>query len=159
MKRIAILYTKYKPLIDAVKYQLKDTKIDILTELNNPNGYDLIILCNYEGDFDGNAIKCHHSLLPAFDSDEPEKDAIIEGAKVTGITIYYTNPKRIIAQYPVFITNSMHYEDLKQELDYLEQTIYPVVIQKILNNEAFEIQSLINRGCGKNCGGCSSCSH
>ena len=159
MKKIAILYSEYSPVIDAIKYQLNDFEIDALKEINDASIYDLVILCNYSGDYEGNAVKCHHSLLPAFDGKEPEKEAILEGVKVTGITIYFTNPKKIIAQYPIFITNSMHYEDLMKEMEYLEQTIYPIVAQKILNNEAFELQSIMNKGCGNNCKGCASCNH
>ena len=159
MKKIAILYSEKSPVIDAIKYLLNNYEIDTLNEINDASIYDLVVLCNYDGDYKGNAIKCHHSLLPAFDCKEPEKETILEGVKVTGITIYYTNPKRIIAQYPVFITNSMHYEELKQELDYVEQTIFPIVIQKVLNNEVFDIPSIVNKGCGNHCGGCSSCSH
>lgn len=159
MKNIAVLYTKYTPTIDAVKYRLKEYKVDAVTEIQDASKYDLVILCGYEGTYNGNALMCHHSLLPAFNSKEPEKDAIIGGVKVTGITIRFTNPERIVAQYPVFITNSMHYEELKQELEYLEQTIFPLVINKVLENEPFELQSLINKGCNGNCGGCSSCSH
>ena len=159
MKKIAILYSEKSPVIDAIKYLLNNYEIDTLNEINDASIYDLVVLCNYDGDYKGNAIKCHHSLLPAFDCKEPEKEAILEGVKVTGITIYYTNPKRIIAQYPVFITNSMHYDDLMKELKYLEQTIFPIVLQKVLNNEAFDILSIVNKGCGNHCGGCSSCSH
>ena len=159
MKKIAILYTRYTPTIDAIKYQLADYEVDTLTSINDYDKYELVVLCGYEGLYEGNAINCHHSLLPALDSNNPEKDAIIEGLKVTGITIYYTNPRKIIAQYPVFIKNSMHYEDLKQELDYLEQTIYPLVLSKILKNEQFEIQSLIAGKCDNNCGGCCGCNH
>lgn len=159
MKKAVILYTKYTPTIDAIKYQLKEYEADVVTEIEDASKYDLVILCGYQGVYEGNAISCHHSLLPAFDTDEPEKEAILSGVKVTGITIYYTNPKKIIAQYPVFITNSVHYDDLKQELDYIEQIIFPLVIEKIIKNESFEVQSLMNKDCSRGCGGCSSCSH
>lgn len=159
MKKIAILYSEYSPVIDAIKYQLNNCEIDTLKEISEASIYDLVVLCSYYGEYKGNAIKCHHSLLPAFDSEEPEKEAILEGVKVTGVTIYFTNPKKIIAQYPIFITNSMHYDDLVKEMEYIEQTIYPIVVQKILNNEAFELQSIMNKGCGNSCRGCSSCSH
>jgi folate-dependent phosphoribosylglycinamide formyltransferase PurN len=98
-------------------------------------------------------------LLPAFNSKEPVKDAILAGVKVTGITIYYTKSKIIIAQYPVFINNNTHYDELVQELDYIEQTLFPLVIQKVLNNEPFEVRALLNKSCSGNCGGCSGCSH
>ena len=159
MKKVAVLYSKHSPLIDAIKYHLSDCDIDLLTSHENLASYDLIVLSNYNGDFKENGLKCHHSLLPAFNSTEPEKDAMLEGVKVTGITIYSTNPYKIIAQYPVFIHNNMHYDELKQELDYIEQTLFPLVIRKVLNNEPFEVQTLLSKSCSGNCRGCSSCNH
>ena len=156
MKKAAILYSEYTPLIDAIKYQLSDCKIDCLTEPNNEK-YDLVI--NLGIRYNGQALACHHSLLPAFDTENPAKDAILAGAKVTGITIFYTNPRKIIAQYPVFITNNMHYDELEQELTYLEQTMLPLVGEKLINNEPFEMRTLLNKTCSGNCGGCSSCNH
>ena len=159
MKKIVILYSEYSPLIDAIKYQLSDCFVDCVTSLNNNEIYDLVVLANYNGIFDGDAIACHHSLLPAFDTKTPVKDAVITGVKVTGITVYHTKTKKIIAQYPVFISNSMHYDELKQELTYLEQTIYPLVIKKIINNEPVELSKIMKKSCGTTCGGCTSCSH
>lgn len=157
MRHVAILYSEYTPAIDAIKYQLQDCEIDCFTELKNTDKYDLIINigCQYEG----NALACHHSLLPAFDCEEPEREAVLAGVKVTGITIYFTESQKIIAQYPVFIKNDTHYDELKQELDYIEQTILPLVVQKILNNESFEVRSLLNKACSGKCGGCSTCNH
>lgn len=159
MKKIAILYKKYSPLIDAIKYQLSDCEIDCLTSPKDMEKYDLVILSDYEENYSGSYIKCHRSLLPAFDCKNPEEEAVLQGVKVTGITILYVNPKKIIAQYPLFINNNTHFDELKQELIYLEQTLFPIVLKKIIHNEVFEIRSLINNDCSRNCGGCSSCSH
>ena len=159
MKKVAILYSKYSPTIDAIKYQLKDTDITCFTEApSNTDDYDLVLLINYNGSFSGNALRCHHSLLPAFRTDTPIKDAMLEGVKVTGITIYNTSNDKIITQYPVFIKD-MHYDELKQELDYIEQTIYPLVAEKVLLNQTFDINKLVSNGCSGNCGGCSGCKH
>jgi len=158
MKKIAILYSEYKPVIDAVKYSLSGCTTECLTEFDNTKQYDLVInLCPKK--YDTESIACHHSLLPAFNSEEPEKEAILAGVKVTGITVYNTKDGSIITQYPIFIKSDTHYDELKQELDYLEQTILPLVAKKLVNNESFEISSLLNKGCNGNCGGCSSCSH
>lgn len=158
MKKIAVLYSEYKPVIDAIKYTLRECEADYLTEAANMSKYDLVVnLCPEKFDADG--IACHHSLLPSFASDEPEKEAILAGVKVTGITVYYTKTGKIIAQYPVFIKDDMHYDDLKLELDYLEQVILPSVVRKTADNERFDINCLISSGCGGNCGGCSSCRH
>ena len=158
MKKIAVIYSKYSPVIDAIKYTLSDCSVDCLSDTDSTEFYDLVI-CLDNKKFNKNAIACHHSLLPAFDCDEPEKEAILSGAKVTGITIYNVDTKKIITQYPVFINNDTHYDDLKQELTYLEQTLLPIVAKKIINNEPFEIKNLLNSGCNRTCGGCSSCKH
>ena len=158
MDKIAVLYSEHTQLVDAIKYNLSDYLVDYLTEVKDLQKYDWVICLKKEIP-EGNVIACHHSLLPAFDCSEPEKEAILSGVKVTGITIYYPNIGKIIAQYPVFIKNDFHYDDLKQELTYLEQTIFPLVLEKILKNEAFEINELINKKCNGGCGGCSSCSH
>ena len=50
-----------------------------------------------------------------------------------------------------------HIEPIGKE--YLEQTIYPLILEKILNNEPFEIRQLLSKGCSGNCGGCNSCKH
>jgi phosphoribosylglycinamide formyltransferase-1 len=157
MKKVAILYREHSPIIDAIKYQLADCVVESMTELLGMGGYDLVV--NLGSNYDGEALACHHSLLPAFNSKEPVKDAILAGIKVTGITIYYTKSNKIIAQYPVFINNNTHYDELVQELDYIEQTLFPLVIQKVLNNEPFEVRALLNKSCSGNCGGCSGCSH
>ena len=158
MKKVAILYTNYSPVIDAIKYKLKDVSVDCITSLDEEK-YDLIILSNYDGICEENALLCHHSLLPSFDCNNPVKQAILAGVKVTGITIYYSKTKKIIAQYPVFINDDMHYDNLKQELDYVEQTILPLVVEKIIENKPFEISSLVSNKCNSLCGGCSSCKH
>ena len=165
MKRVAILYSEYSPLVDAIRYQLSDFDVNVITSLSVNNEYDLVVLAGFNGEFKGNALKCHHSLLPAFESDEPERDAILYGAKVTGITIYYTNPQEIVAQYPVFIRPEAHFDDLKQELKYIEQTLYPLVIKKIIKNETIDISKLMKKNSACCCsstsceGSCIGCNH
>ena len=158
MKKIAIFYDEYTPTIDVIKQTLFDTEI-----VENPNsieGVTLCVQCHYSGENMANALEIHHSLLPAFDSDTPLRDAFLSGVKVTGITIYYTKTKKIIAQYPILISNSAHYDEVDKELQYLEQTIYPLIIKKILNNEQFEIKALLGQtSCSHSCGGCNKCTH
>lgn len=156
MKKAIILYSDYSPTVDAIKYKLSDFEVVCQNTTDNVQEDDIVFLSNYNGKFDGDAIACHYSLLPAFDSETPARDAILAGVKVTGLTIYHTKTKKIIAQYPIFIKDDMHYDELLQELTYAEQTIYPIAAEKILKGEPFELNSLT--GCG-NCGGCKSCSH
>ena len=160
MKNIVIIYSEYSPVIDAIKYNLSEytvTAEHIKDYKRNKDDYDLIICLN-NIKVEGKAITCHHSLLPSFNCEDPEKEAIIQGVKVTGITIYRTDTGKIITQYPVFIDNDMHYDNLKRELSYLEQTLLPVTAKKIINNEPIEMRSLLNNKCCNN-RGCTACSH
>lgn len=159
MKKVAIIYSKYTPTIDAIINHLKDFEVEIFDAYRDMSSFDLIANTNYQGRISENHIAVHYSLLPAFNNEEPVKQAFLAGAKVTGITFYYTNPEKIITQYPIFISNFSHFDDAERELEYLEQTIYPLILEKILNNEPFEIRQLLSKGCSGNCGGCNSCKH
>lgn len=154
--KIAILYKEPTPLLDAMLNQLKGFDTVALKEKENLEDYDFIIGLGIRNGFKG--LACHYSLLPAFDTEEPVKDAILAGVKVTGITIYQTEPFKIIAQYPLIIDNSSHFDDVETQLKYLEQVIYPLVTEKYLKNEPFEIQNLLNTGgCSGKCSGCNGC--
>lgn len=161
MKKVVVLYSEYTPVIDAIKRRLENAEVLVCDFIpQNYKDFDLVISVNYKQESDIPMLKSHYSLLPAFESEEPVKDAILYGAKVTGLTIYFNNPFRIVAQYPLIISNSNHYDDVEQELKYLEQVILPLVAEKILYNEPFEIQSLLkNKSCSTNCGSCNGCNH
>lgn len=99
-----------------------------------------------------NDLKTHYSLLPAFsNSDDPVRDAILAGVKVTGITL--TLGDKIVAQYPIFITNDMHYDNLKLYLEEIANKLLPLVQEKLESNEQFEIRDLMKSKCN-GCGGC-----
>ena len=138
MKKVAILYSEYTPTIDAIKYALQDTEIACFCDADKiTENYDLIVTVNYKGNCQNKALVCHHSLLPAFNCDEPIKEALLSGVKVTGITIYITPSKKILFQYPVLISDDTNYTELESELNFLEQSIYPIVIKQFLNNPYF----------------------
>lgn len=159
MKKVVIIYSEYTPTIDAIIAYLKDFEVKAVNSVEEIGACDLLVNTNYEKEIPQNHINVHYSLLPAFSDNEPVKEAFLAGVKVTGISFYYTNPERIIAQYPIFISNFSHYDDIERELEYLEQTIYPLILEKILRNEPFEIRKLLTKGCSGNCGGCDSCKH
>lgn len=104
-------------------------------------------------------LKTHYSLLPAYkDSDDPVRDAILDGIKVSGVTI--TLDEKIIAQYPIFITNDMHYDNLKLYLEEIGEKLLSAVKEKLENNEQFEVKDLMGGGkCGGKCNGCGGCKH
>lgn len=156
MKKVAILTDhKQNPLAAAIKDTLDGIAIaDLYCGKFSPENYDLIIDTSSSNKHSFNVITSHKSLLPSFDTKEPVKDAFLAGVKVTGVTIFYTSPRKILAQYPVFIYNDSHYDELENELACIEQYLFPAVIKKIIKNEPFEIQSLMNVG---KCGGCKGC--
>lgn len=157
MKKLAIIYSTYTPTIEAIKNYLQEVDVVCLSKekaLSSRDGFDLVAGLDVDDSFVD--INVHHSLLPSFEGDFPVKQAFLEGVKVTGISFYYTNPKKIIAQYPLFIKASSHYDEILQEMQYLEQSLYPLILDKILKNECFEISKLVNGGCS-NCGDCGKC--
>ena len=107
-------------------------------------------------------INIHPSLLPSFKGKDAIKKAFLAGVKVTGITIHWVDEDidsgKIISQYPVFIDNSMKIDELEQEIHEIEHKLYPIVIEKILEDKVFDFQDLMKSSCnngesGGSCGG------
>lgn len=130
------------------------------------NNYDLIVLTDYANKLpddvltQGKIINMHPSLLPSFRGADAIQRAYISGVKVSGVTIHWVNSDidggKIIAQYPVLIGNTTHFDEFKNEIFKIEKLLYPIVIDKILKDEVFDFSDLIG-GCGNNCSGCGSC--
>lgn len=134
------------------------------------NNFDLIIMNDYRSKLErkiydfGRFINVHPSLLPAFQGDNAIYRAFESGVKVSGITIHSISNKpendRIITQYPVLITNLMHFDEFEKALRNLESILIPIVADKLLDNKIFDFQDLFEThsgGCSGNCGGCGSC--
>ena len=107
----------------------------------------------------GKFINIHPSLLPAFKGPDAINRAFFAGVKVSGVTVHYVSENldagKIIAQYPVLISNLTHYDEFEREILTLEDLLYPVVIDKLLNNKVFDFADLIQQN---QCNGCSGCS-
>ena len=147
MKCIAVNKKYYKLLKD----NLKNIQVELLE--NEAQKADLIIGDNSTDNAD---ICFHPSLLPSFNTKEPIKDAFCAGVKVSGVTVYCPKTDKIIAQYPVLIGNSTHYDEFEKEIHQLEHLLYPIVIDKILKDEVFDFNDLMGK-CSGNCSGCNSC--
>lgn len=109
-------------------------------------------------------INIHPSLLPSFKGKEAIKQAFLSGVKVSGVSVHWVESNvdkgKIIAQYPVFITNDMHYDEFEAEIHTIEHKLYPIVIEKVLDNKVFDFQDLLKSSCsGGGCisGGCGKC--
>lgn len=129
--------------------------------------FDLIALSGYSRELKPNVlelgrfINLQPSLLPAFKGSDAIARAFSAGVKVSGVTIHALtngiNGGKIIAQYPVLIGNLTHFDEFKEQIEQLEDFLYPIVILKILEDKVFDFEDLLS-GCG-NCssGGCSGC--
>jgi len=136
------------------------------------NKFDLIVLAGYMNILPpdvlhlGKFINIHPSLLPAFKGKDAIKRAFLAGIKVSGVTVHHVEERvdsgKIIAQYPVLIGNLTHFDEFEKEIHQIEHILYPIVIEKILNDEVFDFSDLIG-GCNKGgcssggCGGCGGC--
>lgn len=137
------------------------------------NKFDLIVLAGYMKILPdevlekmGRVINIHPSLLPAFKgSTNAIKDAFLSGVKVSGVTVHEVTQDvdggKIIAQYPVFIENLMHFDEFKSEIHKLEHKLYPIVIEKILEDKVFDFSDLLKSSCedGGCSSGCGRCKH
>lgn len=143
---------------------------ELAVDFFEENKFDLVIISNFQKGFDrkifnsSKFINVHPSLLPAFPNSEAIKEAYMAGVKVSGITIHSLeeNPQnnKIIAQYPVLISNIMHFDEFYQSIKNLENNITPIVISKLLEDKIFDFQDLFgnnNHSCGGNCNGCGGC--
>lgn len=127
--------------------------------------FDLIALDDYKRELKPNVlelgrfIRIHPSLLPAFKGEDALSRAFSSGVKVSGVTVQWYNNEvdggKIIAQYPVLIGNLMHFDEFKASIEMLENHLYPVVIEKVLEDKVFDFEDLFSAY--KGCGGCSSC--
>lgn len=158
------------------KYLPEDKNLAYFKE----NKFDLVALAGYMQILPENVLKemgkvinVHPSLLPSFKGKDAIKQAFLAGVKISGITIHYVEKDidagKIIAQYPIFIQNGAHLDEVEAEIHEIEHKLYPIVIEKVLEDKVFDFQDLIksscnNKGCGgdssdSSSGGCKGCNH
>ncbi|MDD3436733.1 MAG: formyltransferase family protein [Candidatus Gastranaerophilales bacterium] len=126
--------------------------------------FDLVALAGYMRILPENVlnlsefINLHPSLLPAFKGKDAISRAFLAGVKVSGITIHWAEKNvdegKIIAQYPVIITNDMHFDEFEAEIHALEHKLYPIVIETILSDKVFDFKDLLKSSCSGGCGKC-----
>lgn len=135
-------------------------------EYFSKNKFDLVAMAGYMQILPeevlnlGKFINIHPSLLPAFRGRDAIKRAFLAGVKVSGITVHWVEKAidkgKIIAQYPVFIDNLTRFDEFEDEIHCTEHKLYPVVIEKVLEDKVFDFQDLLKSGCSKG-GGCGGC--
>ena len=134
------------------------------------NDFDLIAIDDYKTELKPNVlevgrfINIHESLLPAFKGTDALARAFSAGVKVSGVTVHWCTNEidggKIIAQYPILISNLMHFDEFKSAIENLQNHLYPVVIEKVLEDKVFDFEDLFNEhksSCGGDCSSCGGC--
>lgn len=137
---------------------LPDEEFDLIVVINN-DGSDFEITDDYINIH--KVIRVQPSLLPAFNSSSPIKDAFLSGVKVTGVTVHRVENEDmtgfILAQYPVMIDSYTGYQQLFDELLKLESQLLPYVLKSVLEDKVFDIVDFLNGSKSHTCGGCGGC--
>jgi len=167
MSRIKILNSEISSLV----LSHLNGSCQIIDTIKNINDCDILALYDYHGGLpekifeNTKVLNLHLSLLPAFKTENPLKDTFTSGVKVGGITIHYAEKDnffgKIIAQYPVLIGNTTHFDEYCNEIKSISSSLYPVVIEAVANDRVFDFSDLFNsRGCSGGCSGnCNGCKH
>lgn len=144
---------QYLPQENNLEY-FKENKFDLVALA----GYMQILPENVLNEM-GKIINIHPSLLPSFKGKDAIKQAFLAGVKISGITIHYVEKDidagKIIAQYPIFIANGAHLDEVEAEIHDIEHKLYPIVIEKVLEDKVFDFQDLMRGKCGDSCGSSS----
>lgn len=168
-KTIALLSTGKSPNAEAIKEYFKDKAVEILEtdSLFDASECDLCVTDGFKGHIKNEILECtqfvniHYSLLPAFDCDNPIKEAFNAGVKVSGVTFRFLNNNevnknggKILAQYPVFIDYTTTLEEFEEEMYKVSQKLAPFVLESVSDDVIFNFGMLLNP---HDCGGCGGC--
>ncbi len=159
--------TNFPEIVNSIKIYLsnKNIKIEIISDLNeikNSSDSNLIILIDrYEqlpsDIFNSNnkILNLHFSLLPSFKVNNAINEAFKSGIKVSGITIHQIKQNNfydeIIAQYPILIGLSTHFDEYLNEIIKISSSLYPLVINSVFNDILFDFTQIISNSCNNNC--------
>ena len=147
----------------------KGKDVEVYNTNSDGMSFDLICLENIppeefgETEFHCPIINLHYSLLPSFKEKDAEKKAFLSGVKVSGVTIHSVFDNefygKILAQYPVLIGSTTHYDEYLAELRAVSSKILPPVAEAILNDRVFDFSDLFKHNCSGSCGSCAGCGH
>ncbi len=129
---------------------------------------DLLILYDYNSELSENVfdnfqiLNVHPSLLPAFSGQDSIKRAYASGVKVSGVTVHRVQKDifdgQILAQYPVLIGNTTHFDEFCNEIHSVEAFLVPKVVEAVLEDRVFDFGDLFAKKCSSGCRGCGGCS-
>lgn len=150
------------------EFKTKLLPFEMNFEYFSSHEFDLIAVCDYKHELQKDVIKMgkfiniHYSLLPAFRGNDELYRSFNSGIKVSGITIHTLaediESEKIITQYPILIGNLMHFDEFVNGIYAIEDSLYPIVVEKLLKDEVFDFTDLLNsHSCGGSCGSCGGC--
>ena len=111
---------------------IHDKLIDSDIELVVLSGYMRILTPTFVSKWKGRLINIHPSLLPKYPGAHAHRDALADGAKITGCTVHLVDEGvdtgEIIAQEEVEILDGDTIEKLQQRVKKIEHQLYPKVL-------------------------------
>lgn len=165
-KNIAILDIDLQILLSNY-FKDKDVEIVLYSDILEIKEADIVALKDFSGIipealYAYKILNVHPSLLPAFAQNDAIKEAFVSGVKVSGVSVHYVEKDnfygKILAQYPVLIGNTTHFNEYCEEVKIISDKIYPPVIDSVLNDRVFDFVDLFKSPCQKNgCSGCGGC--
>lgn len=169
MKKLAIIDYQGSGVADSIKsfFRLReDVYVNIYSRIKPGllDENDLVVFLDgkpfdVSSEFAPKILVTHSSLLPAFDTDLPIKDAYLAGVKVSGVTVRYADG-RIVAQFPVLIDYNTDFKEFELNILKTEKMFYPLVIKSIIDNKPFSFSDVMGNSSAQSTGcsgGCSSC--
>ncbi|WP_121610194.1 phosphoribosylglycinamide formyltransferase [Mesobacillus foraminis] len=124
---------------DILEY-LETLKIDFIALA----GYMRLVGSTLLEKYEGRIVNIHPSLLPEFPGKDAIGQALTAAADKTGATVHFVDSGmdtgQIIAQESVTIEPGETRETLQKKIQQIEHTLYPAVIEKLLNGTKETIQ-------------------
>ena len=111
---------------------IHDTLMKYGIELVVLSGYMRILTPTFVGKWKGRLINIHPSLLPKYPGAHAHRDALADGANMTGCTVHLVDEGvdtgKIIAQEEVEILDGDTIEELQERVKKIEHQLYPKVL-------------------------------
>jgi phosphoribosylglycinamide formyltransferase-1 len=111
---------------------IHDVLLNSDIELVVLSGYMRILTSNFVGKWKGRLINIHPSLLPKYPGAHAHRDALADGAKITGCTVHLVDEGvdtgKILSQQEVPILEGDTIEKLQERVKKVEHQLYPKVL-------------------------------
>jgi len=99
------------------------------------SGYMRILSSQFVSEWNGRLLNIHPSLLPKYPGAHAHRDAIADGAQITGCTVHFVDDGvdtgQIIAQRETKVKPDDDEESLSERVKILEHELYPLIIDDV----------------------------